>query len=173
MVKKKDLPVPGQRDKKGIPVLTDEHDLYEIFGVKKKSKDEDFARMLEEPQDERSQRLWLKEKETAAPKPRPLTVRERIKSYPAPQSELDLHGNTGAEAAVGTEAFIRNAGARGIRTVRIIVGKGLHSEKKAVLPEVVERKILELKRQKKVLDFNWEKKDKRKSGALIVYLLLG
>jgi hypothetical protein len=53
----------------------------------------------------------------------------------------------------------------------IIVGKGLHSQGKAILPDVVEKKITRLKRKKWLLGFEWEKKDKRKSGSLIVYLL--
>ncbi len=85
---------------------------------------------------------------------------------------MDLHGYTAAEAQSGTEAFIRKARNKGIHTLRLITGKGLHSQGKAVLPDVVERKLIELKQKKWVLGYKWEKKDKRKSGAVIVYLVL-
>jgi DNA-nicking Smr family endonuclease len=85
--------------------------------------------------------------------------------------ELDLHGATAPDAEKRTESFIENARREKIRTVRIIVGKGLHSEGKAKLPDVVEKKIIRLKRKNWLLGFEWEKKDKRKSGAMIVYLV--
>jgi hypothetical protein len=39
-----------------------------------------------------------------------------------------------------------------------------------VLPDVVEDKLIELKRQNIVLAYEWDKKKKSKSGAVIVYL---
>ncbi|UCH94739.1 MAG: Smr/MutS family protein [Candidatus Aminicenantes bacterium] len=162
-------PGPGT-DKKGFRVLTDEYDLYHLFGVEKKTREEDFARILEESLEDRRQQILLQEKKVSPDGQVPLTLKERIKTYPGPQEELDLHGDTGAKAGEKTEFFVRNARQKGIRTVRIIVGKGHHSQGKAVLPDVVEKKIIQLKRKKWVLDFDWEKKDKRKSGALVVYL---
>jgi DNA-nicking Smr family endonuclease len=170
--KKQQRSTPG-RDKKGFRVLTAEHDLYRLFGVEKKSESKDFARMFNELQADRRQQRLLQEKKQSVDKPKPLTVGERIKDYPAPQAELDLHGYKAPEAEKRTLNFIRDARSRRIRTVRLIVGKGLHSQGKAVLPEVIEKIILQLKRNKWVLGFNWEKKDKRKSGALIVYLTPG
>lgn len=160
-------------DTKGFRVLTDEHDLYQLFGEKQESKEEDFGRLFEETHKDNLQQLLIKEKKETAhdSKSRPLTVSERIKTYPAPQAELDLHGNTALEAEKRTEAFIRNACQKKIRTLRIIVGKGLHSQGKAILRDVVEKKIIRLKQKKWLLGFNWEKKDKKKSGALVVYLL--
>jgi len=66
--------------------------------------------------------------------------------------------------------MIKSARQRGLQTLRVITGKGLHSYGKAVLPEVVEEKVVELKKQNLILTFRWEKGSKRKSGALIVYL---
>ena len=66
--------------------------------------------------------------------------------------------------------FIRTAQTDGLYTLRIIVGKGLHSESGAVLPDVIEDLLLELKREGTVLTYRWEKGVKRKSGAVIVYL---
>jgi DNA-nicking Smr family endonuclease len=170
-VKKTKQSPAAKTDKKGFRVLTDEHDLYQLFGAKKKSKQEDFGRMFEEFHQDKQLQLLLQEKKVVSNQSTPLTVSERIKTYPAPQAELDLHGNTVPEAEKRTEAFIENARRKKIRTVRIIVGKGLHSEEKAVLPDVVEKKITRLKRKNWLLGFEWEKKDKRKSGALIVYLV--
>lgn len=162
-------PGPG-RDKKGFRVLTAEHDFFQLFGEESKSEQEDFARMFKEFQADRRQQRLLQEKILSEDTPKPLTLRERIKAYPAPQAELDLHGYKGPEAEKLTIHFIRDARLKRIRTVRLIVGKGLHSQGKAVLPDVVEKIILQLKMKKWILGFNWEKKDKRKSGALIVYL---
>ena len=50
------------------------------------------------------------------------------------------------------------------------MGKGLHSQGGAVLPDVIEDLAVALKRQKVVLTYRWEKRIKRKSGSLIVYL---
>ncbi|MFC2146132.1 Smr/MutS family protein [Acidobacteriota bacterium] len=161
----------AKTDKKGFRVLTDEHDLYQLFGEKKKSQQEDFGRIFEESQQDKRQQLLLQEKKKISNEITAVTVSERIKTYPAPQVELDLHGNTAVEAEKRTEAFIENARREKIRTVRIIVGKGLHSEGKAVLPDMVEEKIIRLKRKNWLLGFEWEKKDKSKSGALILYLL--
>jgi DNA-nicking Smr family endonuclease len=170
-VKKTKQSPAANTDKKGFRVLTDEHDLYQLFGEKKKSKQEEFGRIFEESQQDKQQQLLLQEKKIVFTETTPLTVSQRIKTYPAPQAELDLHGNTAPEAEKRTESFIENARQKKIRTVRIIVGKGLHSERKAILPDVVEKKITRLKRKNWLLGFEWEKKDKRKSGALIVYLL--
>jgi DNA-nicking Smr family endonuclease len=171
-------PRPPQMDKKGFRVLTNEHDLYRLFTEKKPGKDktdedEDFARMFEKYLNDKHHQRMMRQKIAAADKAKttPIPVGERLKIYPAPQLELDLHGYTSARAGAQTEAFLRGARQNDIRTVRIIVGKGLHSEGKAVLPDVVEKKIIELKRKKWVLAYKWEKKDKRKSGALIVYLI--
>jgi DNA-nicking Smr family endonuclease len=161
----------AKTDKKGFRVLTDEHDLYQLFAEKKNSKQEDFGRIFEEFQQDKQQRLLLQEKKKISSETTPLTVSQRIKTYPAPQLELDLHGSTALEAEKKTESFIENARREKIRTVRIIVGKGLHSERKAILPDVVEKKIIRLKRKNWLLGFEWEKKDKRKSGALVVYLV--
>jgi DNA-nicking Smr family endonuclease len=170
--KKKTKQSPAVKtDKKGFRVLTDKHDLYQLFGEKKKPKQEEFGRIFEESQQDKKQQLLLQEKKTISDETTPLTVSQRIKTYPAPQLELDLHGSTTQEAEKKTGSFIENARREKIRTVRIIVGKGLHSDGKAIIPDVVEKKITRLKRKNWLLGFEWEKKDKRKSGALIVYLI--
>jgi DNA-nicking Smr family endonuclease len=54
--------------------------------------------------------------------------------------------------------------------LRIITGKGLHSPGAPVLPDVVEQKLHELKEKKLIKSFEWEKKRKSASGALLVFL---
>ncbi|MDM8555446.1 Smr/MutS family protein [Desulfococcaceae bacterium HSG7] len=98
------------------------------------------------------------------------TTREIVKTHPAPQMQIDLHGCNREEAERLADSFIYNASYKGLKTVRIIVGKGIHSAGKAVLPDVIETKIIALKREQVVLSYGWEKRQKHKSGAMIVYL---
>jgi DNA-nicking Smr family endonuclease len=86
------------------------------------------------------------------------------------QAELDLHGCHVSEALVRVDSFIETSTLQGLDAVRIIVGKGLHSQGAAVLPDAVEEKIVALKRAGRVATFTWEKKRKRSSGSLLVYL---
>lgn len=95
-------------------------------------------------------------------------VGEKVKRYPKPEWELDLHNRTIDEAKREIGNFLVNAKGKRIQTVRIITGKGLHSPNfKSVLPKVTEQKLAELKRNQLVLSF---KKD-RTGGAFLVYLL--
>ena len=95
---------------------------------------------------------------------------EKIRQYPPPQAELDLHGCTAPEAESKTESFIQTTRGRGLSTVRVITGKGLHSEGRAVLPDVIEAKMRELKERGAIFSYRWDKGDKEKSGALEVFL---
>lgn len=158
--------------KKAIRILTEQDDLLELFtGEKSGGKSrENFSEMLEQSLSDNHVQTFIDEKnDNISPKP-PLTTIQTIKKYPAPQDELDLHGYTAAEAERKAESFIRNARQNGLQTLRIIVGKGLHSEGRAVLPDVIEDKVVLLKKSKLVLTFTWESHAKRKSGAMIVYL---
>lgn len=94
-----------------------------------------------------------------------------LQSYPSPQETLDLHGFTAVEAEGKTQRFIEEVRGRGIRTVRVITGKGLHSPGgKAVLPDVVEQNLSIMKKEGTITSFQWDKKVKERSGALLVYL---
>ena len=98
------------------------------------------------------------------------TIREIVKTHPAPQMQIDLHGCNREEAERKADSFIYNASYKGLKTVRIIVGKGIHSTGGAVLPDVIKKKVIALKREQVVLNYCWEKGKKHKSGAMIVYL---
>jgi DNA-nicking Smr family endonuclease len=64
--------------------------------------------------------------------------------------------------------FIERSVNQRIRTVRVITGKGLHSQHmKSVLPELTEKKLGELRRTGKVLTFRREKT----GGSYLVYLV--
>ncbi|MCP4157361.1 MAG: Smr/MutS family protein [bacterium] len=164
-------------DSKGFRILSNKDNLGYYFNADKYDNKEDrpgdsFEKLFKESETDRFQQYLFKEKMDAPErdKKKPLTPSEKIKIYPSPELELDLHGYTSVDAESAVDTFIKNAHEKKIRTVRLIVGKGLHSQGKAVLPDVVEKKIFRFKQENVVLGFNWEKKDKRKSGSLIVYL---
>jgi DNA-nicking Smr family endonuclease len=171
-----------QRDRHGLPVLAAEADLETLFGVQPDPPapprghpaapvPPPFGRLVQRSLAEGDLQLLLEEKirqeRRGAQK---MSIRQQIKSHPLPQRQLDLHGCTAVQAEQRTEAFVRGALHAGLVTVRIIVGKGLHSQGRAVLPDAVAEKLSELKRRGQVLTFQWEKHTKSKSGALIVYL---
>lgn len=97
-------------------------------------------------------------------------ARHRRTSSVTPQADLDLHGCYVHEALARVDAFIETSGLQGLTVVRIIVGKGLHSQAGAVLPDAVEEKIVDLKRRGRLAAFAWEKRKKKSSGSLIVFL---
>jgi DNA-nicking Smr family endonuclease len=131
-------------------------------------EEESFSRMLEDTLSGVDQAAIIRQKH---PEPDLSGSKKHKVGAPAkPRAELDLHGCHVHEALVRVEAFIETSALQGIDAVRIIVGKGLHSQGNAVLPDAVAEKIVELKRRGRVATFAWEKKRKRASGALLVYL---
>ena len=102
--------------------------------------------------------------------PKPMPLKRRIKRYPPPEADLDLHGFTAIGAQVKAQSFISSAHVQGFFTLRIIVGKGLHSESGPVLPHVVEDLLKEMKKENIVLSYKWEGAKKLKFGAVLVYL---
>jgi DNA-nicking Smr family endonuclease len=112
-------------------------------------------------------------KQTSGPpkkKPMPMPVKKRLKRYPPPEAELDLHGFTALGAELKAKAFISTCKHQGYFSLRLIVGKGLHSDMGPVLPHVMEDVLKILKNQNIVLAYEWEGQKRAKSGALIVYL---
>lgn len=154
------------RKKKIIPKLSDE-DFGAAFGGQVHNSP-GFGEALADNLARQDMSAILLEK--AGPDEPPLSDREKIASYPPPQATLDLHGKTGPEAARKTAAFIRETTTLRLQTVRIITGKGLHSDGPAVLPDVVEIKLTELRAAQRVFTFVWEKGEKHRSGSVIVYL---
>jgi DNA-nicking Smr family endonuclease len=161
-----------KKDRHGFYLLTDHDDMADIWNTRRPCTDEDkdFADMFERSLSDPDQQAFLNEKIRERALRTSLSIDEQIKAYPPVQEELDLHRCTAAQAETRVENFIRVARVRGSRTVRIIVGKGHHSAGKPVLPDVIEAKLVALRREGKILALKWEKKDKRKSGAVVVYL---
>ena len=131
--------------------------------------DKEFAELLDISLKGKSMDKMMQEKkERGAPQKVPLN--KRLKRYPPPESRLDLHGFTSDGATIKADSYIRTAFRNGIFTLKIVVGKGTHSEFGAVLPGIVQDLLLKLKNESIVLHFVWEKKKKLRSGAIIVYL---
>lgn len=156
---------PVRLTRSGLPILKDE-DLPSLFGGKGVEKS--FAELVEESLAATGSQPALRDKKLGRQRRR--SEAARIRAYPAPQEELDLHGLTGSEATVRIDNFIRTARGKGLQTLRIITGKGLHSEGPAVLPEVAEHKLSEIKERGLLLAYRWEKKKREKSGSVIAYL---
>ncbi len=93
-----------------------------------------------------------------------------IRNSPPPQDRLDLHGCTGSEAELKTEHFLARARRNRLKTVLVITGKGLHSPEGSVLKDVVEARLKLMKHDGAILAYLWEKKNREKSGAVLVYL---
>ncbi len=88
-----------------------------------------------------------------------------------PQTELDLHGYTGQEAKKEVEYFIETSFKRGLKVVRIITGRGVHSDTgKAVLPTVTKNKLIELKEKNLIVSYKWDNYHNTRGGSVIVYL---
>ena len=127
----------------------------------------------EEPEENFELMLEASLRQTNGPprkKPKPMPVKKRLKRSPPPEAELDLHGFTALGAELKAKAFISTCKHQGYFSLRLIVGKGLHSDLGPVLPHVVEDVLTLLKNQNIVLAYEWEGGKKSKSGALIVYL---
>ncbi len=167
----------GRTGKRDIVRTLDAHeDFYELFGERNGEdavpgasceEEEPFSRMLEDTLSGVDQAEIIRQK---YPENVLVPEQQRISARGTPGAELDLHGCHVREALVRVEAFLETAALQGLDAVRIIVGKGLHSQGSAVLPDAVEGKIVELKRRGRVATFSWEKKHKRVSGSLMVYL---
>ncbi len=164
-------PKSNPNDRNGLPILCRSTSLSKLFANKaqKGEDDEDFPTLLERSLKGKNGAALLRDKrEKDLPEPVPL--KKQLKRYPPPEEELDLHGDTAVRAVVRSESFVRTAWRAGEFTVSIVVGKGLHSESGAVLPDVVEDLLVRLKKEGVVLWFEWDRKFKNRSGAVIVYL---
>ena len=168
---------PAARNRHGLPFLEKGRSLAGLFEqeaekAQEASKDsctERFPELLSVSLKGKDQDALLREKKDRPP-PRPVPLKKRLKRYPPPQVQLDLHGFTATRARSHAEAWLRRHWRNGFFTVRIVVGRGLHSEAGAVLPDVVEDLMPRLKRDGVVLWFEWDRREKSRSGAVIVYL---
>ena len=90
--------------------------------------------------------LWTQygDKDAADDEENPADARSRLKRM-APEAEIDLHGMVTDEALDALGKFLREASFRGLRKVLVIHGKGNHSKKEAVLPDIVKGFLQESK----------------------------
>ncbi|WP_020590148.1 Smr/MutS family protein [Desulfobacter curvatus] len=172
-------PVAPKRNvnKHGLPFLDD----YEICMNKNcdphtlsasADRPEEHEPTASEPEEAFSSLLEASFKHNRLPRhaPKPMPLKRRIKRYPPPEADLDLHGFTAIGAQVKARSFISSAHAQGFFTLRIIVGKGRHSENGPVLPHVVEDLLKEMKKENIVLSYKWEGAKRSELGAVVVYL---
>lgn len=152
----------------GIQILEKDTDYSAVF------QDDDsleaFSELVAESLGEKSTSVLLREKRDRVGPVKKITEKQRLKRYPLPQGQIDLHGYSAIKADLNVEAYLRNAYRNGTYTVRVIVGKGLHSKDGPVLPDIVEKRVDQLKKDKIVFAYEWEKKKKSKSGSITVYL---
>ena len=87
-----------------------------------------------------------------------------------PEREIDLHGLTAPEAELKVKNFLITARRQGLRAVRVITGKGIHSPGLPVLPEMMERMARTMQNDREIKKFAWEKGARERSGAMIIYL---
>ena len=156
---KKDKPKRAVQGKSAFRDATEKQD---CKGNDDSLEKEDFAAMLEES-------FKIRESKPIE-KPKPLPLKKRLKRYPGVELELDLHGYNSIGAQLKLRSFIQTCKRQGFFTVRVIVGKGLHSEDGAVLPDIVEDELKAMKKQNLVIFYEWDRKKKKTSGAIIVYL---
>ncbi len=132
-------------------------------------QDENFLELIEDALKGKDRDSMMREK-SDRPLPEPVPLKKRLKRYPPPEDEIDLHGFTAKEAESKTELYLRNCWRNGLFTVQIIVGRGIHSPYGAVLPDVIEDLLTRLKREGVLLWFEWDRRTKSQSGAVIAYI---
>ncbi|HCY84510.1 MAG TPA: hypothetical protein DHV36_05180 [Desulfobacteraceae bacterium] len=131
------------------------------FSAEDEPEDVDFAQLLEDS---------FRQRKPGRTERKPVPLKRRLKRYPPPEADLDLHGFTAIGAQAKAKSFIHGAKLQGLFTLRIIVGRGLHSQEGPVLPDVMEDLLKQMKKDKLVLAYRWEGKKKGRSGAVIVHL---
>ncbi len=157
-----------KKAKKNIPVLSDETDFHDLFGVSNDETRKKFSDIIDEKLTSKELNNAYKEKNDTQITPN--SGKSHSNKSISPQSILDLHGYTAKEAEEKTIFFVKTAAKKGLHSLLIITGKGLHSGGEGVLRDVVEAIVIELKQQNVINSFKWEKKHKHKSGAIFVYL---
>lgn len=146
--------------KTGIPVIYDDDFVFSNEG--EKQSEDSFVNVFDSSLFDKDVPEFLNaiESDMLSVKKRSFVVEE----------ELDLHGLVALEAERRVESFLLTVQKKGLRAVRIITGKGLHSDGEAVLPDLVEGMLRQKKAEGAIKTFRWEHGKKEKSGALLVEL---
>ncbi len=99
------------------------------------------------------------------------TLERLADATPAREATLDLHGAREAEVEARVARFVRDAARRGVRRVRIIHGKGLHSDRGGpVLGDAVIGALTKGAAAARVIAFVTAPSELGGSGALLVEL---
>jgi len=98
----------------------------------------------------------------------PRRIKQVSRGLLKPQAELDLHGMTADEAMSKVRFFLEDSSFRGLQTLLIITGKGLHSSDGPVLRLAVEKLLAQMHE----LVIEWGSAPRRYggAGALVVFL---
>ena len=98
----------------------------------------------------------------------PRRIRQVARGQLKPEAELDLHGLTAAEAVAKVRFFLQDARYRGLQTLLIITGKGLHSGDGPVLRQAVEKLLTQM--HELVLEWGVAPRRYGGDGAVVVFL---
>jgi len=158
--------------KSGFRRLTKHDDLFNIFIGNDSGRDTDvnFIETIENNLPAETLADAARGKKDNAAFDNNKAIQKKTKPPPAAEKKIDLHGLTAKEAEAKIESFLQTARGLGLKAVKIITGKGLHSPGQAVLPDVIEQRLDLLKKRGLIRCYCWENKLKSKSGAVIVYL---
>jgi len=158
----------GKTGQRPIRKLTASDDLGVLFSSEPENTPQSFADALASGIPATTLAEILTEKDEL---PTPAqSLQAAIRNSPPPQDRIDLHGCTATEAEVKTTHFLASARRNHLKTVLVITGKGLHSPEGSVLKDVIEARLKIMKNDGAILAYLWEKKDREKSGALLIYL---
>lgn len=141
-------------------IESDKNDFFEIK-TKKKEEPQNFESLLETF----GTNIKKDEKEN-----KKLNLFEKIKDYPPVQKTKDLHGTTSLDVEKNIRNFISESKLHGIKTVKIITGKGIHSKTAPIIPEFSWDILVKLKRENKITYMKWDKKNNPLSGSIIVFI---
>lgn len=153
------------KNKNGINIITNSSDLNDFF---LSSEEKSTISKMNQPAE--NERAYLNAKKEGASVSRPISLDKRLSRFPAPERTLDLHGFSSIQAKLKVENFIASSFKKGFFTLKIITGKGSHSEFGAVLPQITEDIVKEMVVEKKVLHYKWENEVMDASGSMTVYL---
>jgi DNA-nicking Smr family endonuclease len=98
----------------------------------------------------------------------PRRIRQVARGQLKPEAELDLHGLNAAEAVAKVRFFLQDTRFRGLETLLIITGKGLHSGDGPVLRQAVEKLLAQM--HELVLEWGVAPRRYGGDGAVVVFL---
>jgi hypothetical protein len=148
------------RDKSVIPLLTD--DDFPFIDKCDQEAQQSFAELFNLSIFDSESQAIIASEERGASAGRTL--------YLPPQEQIDLHGLTAAEAEHRVANFLITARQKKLMTVRIITGKGNHSQGNPVLRDLMEYLAGILKAEGRITKYAWENGQRERSGAIIIYL---